>query len=91
MASVGIAVQETDREGLDAVAGDQLGDRVPDAFQIEVQRHRAVVADALGHLAAKPPRHQRLGKAQAQIEQVVALFEAHIEDVAKTPRSPACR
>ena len=58
----------------------------PDGRLVEGQLDAAVEAHALRHLDAQPARHQRRRILDAQVEQVVAALEAHIENVAEARR-----
>ena len=78
-----IGMQEADGDRLDAVARHRFGERRTQPFEIGRSQHRAVVFDALRHFEAQMARHQRLGKPDAQIEEVVAALEPDIERVAE--------
>ena len=56
---------------------------LPHRALVERQLDAAVMAHPFAHLEAQPARHQRRRIFYAQVEQVVAALEAHIEDVAE--------
>ena len=75
-------MQEADRDRGDAEFAEPARGRLHRGL-VERQLDAAVEAHALRHLEAQPPRHQRRRILDAQVEQVVAALEAHIEDVAE--------
>ena len=81
---IGVGVQQTDRERLDAFLPHQLLHRDAGRFDVEGALHRAVEAHALGHFPAPRAGHDRVGKGDAQVEDVVALLLAHVRNVAKS-------
>ena len=78
-------MQETDGDGGNIEVAELPRGR-PDRGLIERQLDAAVEAHALRHLQAQPARNQRCGILDAQIEQVVAALEPHIENVAEPRR-----
>ena len=76
-------MQEADRQRLDLLGLDQLGDRGARGREIERGEHAAVIAQALRHLAPIAARDEWRRKTQPQVEHVIAALEAHIERVAK--------
>ena len=82
MLGVGVGVQEADRDRLDAVAlaggCDRLGVR-----RVERDEDGAVAVDALAHLEAVAPRHERRGLARDEVVHVGAVAAADLEDVAE--------
>ena len=80
---IGIGVQEADGERLDAGRFDEVADRRAGAFEVQGRDHLSVVTDPLRDLAAQVPRNERIGPCEPKVEQVVALLEAHVEDVAE--------
>ena len=80
---VGVGVEEADRERLDAGRVDQVPHRLAHAVRVQRLDHRAVGRDPLAHLPAAAARDERIGPPEPEVEQVVALLEAHVEDVAE--------
>ena len=78
-------MQEADGDGGDAQLLEAFGGAAHRRL-VERQLDAAVEAHALGHLEPQPARHQRRRILDAQVEQVVAALEAHIEDVAEAGR-----
>ena len=89
---IGIGVQEADGERFDAGRFDEVADGLPGAFEVQGLDDSSVVTHAFADLSAQATRNERLGPGDSQVEQVVALLESHVEDVAK-PRGHqhACR
>ena len=83
MRRIGEGMQEADRQRLDLLGLDQLGDRGARGREIERGEHAAVIAQALRHLAPIAARDEWRRKTQPQVEHVIAALEAHIERVAK--------
>ena len=81
VSGVGVGVEEADGERLDGGRVDQIAHRL--AYLPEIQRldHRAVGRDAFTDLPAAAARDERIGPSQPEVEQVVALLEAHVEEV----------
>ena len=71
MRRVGEAVQETDRDRLDPLGHEALGERGHARF-VERRQHPALRVDALAHREAQPARHQ--GRRQVDVD--VVLLEA---------------
>ena len=80
---IGVGVQEADGERLDAGRLDEVADRRPDALEVQGRDHPSVVTHPLRDLPAQAPRNKGIGPREPKIEQVVALLEAHVEDVAE--------
>ena len=80
---IGVGVEEADGEGLDAGPVHEAANRLAHALAVQALDHRPVVPDPFADLAAKPPRDQRIRPREPQVEQVVALLEAHVEEVAE--------
>ena len=80
---IGIGVQEADGERLDAGRFDEVADRRPGALEVQGRDHLSVVTHPLADLPAQAPWCERVGPREPKIEQVVALLEAHVEDVAE--------
>ena len=80
---VGVRVQEADGERVDAGRLDQVADRRTGALQVQGCDHPSVVIHPLRHLPAQAPGYERVGPCESEVEQVVALLEAHVEDVAE--------
>ena len=82
---VGVGMQEADRDRLDAVIHEpaQRG-----AHRVEVERRdtRPSRSIALADLQPVAARDQRLGKAEEQVVDVVALLGPHLEHVAEALR-----
>ena len=85
MRGIAIGVQEADGDRLDAV-GDQALRHRAHFGGVERRQHVAVAVHALRHLQPMAARHQRVGEAQEQVVDVVALLGAHLEDVAEAAR-----
>jgi hypothetical protein len=79
---IGIGVQEADGDGGDPEFLKPPRSRPHRGF-VERCLDAAVEAHALGHLEAQAARHQRRGILHAQVEQVVAALETHVENVAE--------
>ena len=77
-------MKKADRHGLDAVGFDGGFERRFERREIGRGADRAVIGDAFADLEAEVAWHQRRGKPDAQIEQVVAPLKSDIERVAKT-------
>jgi len=82
---IGVGVQETDGDGFDAKLAEASGCRLNRGL-IERALDAAVKPNALRYLEPQPARHQRGRIFDAQIEQIVAPLEAHIENVAEAGR-----
>ena len=80
---IGIGVQEADGERLDAGRFDEVAHRRPGALEVQGRDHPSVVTHALRDLPAQAPWCERIGPREPQVEQVVALLEAHVEDVSE--------
>jgi hypothetical protein len=80
VARLPVGIQEADRHRPRAGAAQRAGGA---AHRFVVQRgdHAAVAVDALGHFQPAPARHQRFGKRQEQIVDVVALLGAGFQHV----------
>ena len=81
---IGIGVQEADRDRLDAVI-DEPAHRGAHLVRIERRDHAPVAIDPLADLQPVAPRHQRLGEAQEQVVDVVALLGPHFERCRGSP------
>ena len=79
---IAVGVQEADGDCLDPF-GHQALRHGAHLVRIERGQHVAVAVDAFRHLQAMAARHQRIGEAEEQVVDVVALLGAHFEDVAK--------
>ncbi len=79
---VGIAMQEANGDRLDAVGNQRLGGAA-DFGGIERLDHPPVIGDALADLDDVAPVGQRGREAEEEVVNVVALFDAHFEDVAE--------
>jgi hypothetical protein len=83
---IAIGVQERDRDRLDTVGREGAG-RPPHGLAIERNDDIAVAVDPLRDLQTPPPRHERVGKAQEEVVDVVALLGPDFEDVAEPGRA----
>jgi hypothetical protein len=82
---IGIGMQEADRDRLDPVI-DQPAHRGAHLVRVEPRDHAAVAVHPLADLEPVAPRHQRIGKAEEQVVDVVTLLGAHFEAVAEALR-----
>ena len=80
---IGVGVQEADGERLDAGGFDEVAHGRPGALGVQGLDHLSVVTYPLRNLPAQAPRNERIGPCEPEVEQVVALLEAHVEDVAE--------
>ena len=80
---VGVGVEEADGERLDAGRVDQIAHRRAHFLRIQRLDHRTVGRDPLADLPAAAARDEGIGPPEPEVEQVVALLEAHVEDVAE--------
>ena len=81
---VRVGVKQADRHALHRLALEAFDD--PGHFtEIERRQYRAIVADALAHLGAEPPRYERLGLGR-QIDPVEmgTVHAADLEHVAES-------
>ena len=83
---MGVGVQQADRDGLDAVAlaGRRRPARGPS--RSSGTSTRAVAVDALAHLEAMAPRHERRGLARDEVVHVGTVAAADLEHVAEPRR-----
>ena len=67
----------------DAGHFDEVADRHPGALEAQGRDDLSVVTHPLRDLPAQAPWYERIGPCEPKVEQVVALLEAHVEDVAE--------
>ena len=79
-------MQEADRERIDAEHFAEFANRRPGALEVKGRDHLSVVTHPLRDLAPQAPRNELVRPHESKTEKVVALLEAHVEDVAE-PRS----
>ncbi len=78
-------MQEADRDRLDAVI-DEPAHGGAHLVRVERRDHAPVAVHPLADLQPVAPRHQRIGEAEEQVVDVVALLGAHFEAVAEALR-----
>ena len=79
---VGITVQEADRDTLDLVGAEPLGQPF-DGRLVQRQAHAALGVHALGHGVAQLARHQRLGLLDEDVVLLEAVLLRHLDRIAK--------
>ena len=82
---IGIGVQEADRDGLDAVI-DELAHSRAHFAGIERRDNAPVAVQPFADFEPVAARNERVGKAQEQVVDVVALLGPHFEAVAEALR-----
>ena len=82
---VGIGVEQTHRDCLDALFPEVVHDR-GESFELRRLDHAPLGIGALGDLAPETPRHERTRLREREVEEIRPVPPGDLQDIAKTTR-----